>query len=198
VFFVALYGLFSIWNIDIAPLLASAGIIGVVVGIGSRSIFEDVFAGVFLVSQSRVAQGDYVVLGNGIEGVVESVGIKNTTLISNSGAYTIVPNGQIKHVTNNAFGLARILLDIPVKVGQNPDTILSVFESVLNTFFTDEEYRIKRISKVIGINKIDRAYMVTVMLVTEGSLRGKIEPVFNYRLIKSFDRRRLKFADSTL
>lgn len=197
VVFVALYALFSIWNIDIAPLLASAGIIGVIVGIGSRSIFEDVFAGVFLVSQSRIAQGDYVVLGNGIEGTVESIGIKNTTLISSSGAYTIVPNGQIKQVTNNAFGRAQIFMDIPVKVGQNPDTILSAVDSVLATFSEDSEYRIMRNSKVIGVNKIDRAYIVTVMLVTEGSMRGKIEPVFNYRLIKAFDRRKLKFADSS-
>lgn len=194
--FVGLYALFNVWNIDIAPLLASAGIIGVVAGIGSRSIFEDLFAGIFLMSQSRIAEGDYVVLGNGIEGTVESIGIKNTTLISNSGAYTIVPNGQIKQITNNAFGRAQSVLEIPVKIGQSPEKIISTMESVVSSFFDDKNTPILTSSKVIGITKIDRAYIVTVLLLTEGGMRGKVEPVFHARLIEAFERRKLAFADS--
>lgn len=199
--FFTVYAIFKIWHIDIAPLLASVGVIGVVVGIGSRSLFEDVFAGIFLVSQSKIAVGDYINVGNGVEGTVDSIGLKNLTLISGNGAYTVVPNGQIKQVTNNAFGKAQVVLDIPVAAGQPVDEILKVFTNVLESFENDEANRgdapkFYKNSKVIGVNKIDvhGAYVVSVMLVGDGKLRGAMEPAFHYRLIKAFEKKKLRFV----
>lgn len=196
VLFIALYVVFRVWSINIAPLLASAGIIGVVVGIGSRSLFEDVFAGIFLISQSRIAVGDYINIGNGIEGTVDSIGLKNLTLVGGNGASIIVPNGQIKQVSNNAFGKAQVVLDIPVKSGQPIDEILKVFESVLKTFEDDEKISLMKTSRVIGISKVDvhGAYVVSVLLAGEGKLRGAMEPEFHYRLIKAFEKKKMLFA----
>lgn len=198
VVFITLYVIFRIWNINIAPLLASAGLIGIVVGIGSRSLFEDLFAGVFLVSQSRIAVGDYINIGNGIEGTVQTIGLKNLTLTGGSGASIIVPNGQIKQVSNNAYGKAQVILDIPVKSGQPVDQILAVFKEVLLSFEDDKEdtMSLLKTSKVIGVNKIDAhgAYIVSVMLVGDGTLRGQMEPEFHYRLIKAFEKKKLKFV----
>ncbi|MBI1863318.1 mechanosensitive ion channel family protein, partial [Candidatus Microgenomates bacterium] len=196
VVFLVLYILFKIWNIDIAPLLASAGIIGIVVGIGSRSLFEDLLAGMFLVSQSRVAVGDYISIGNGVEGTVDSIGLKNTTLISGNGAYTVVPNGQIKQVTNNAYGKAQVVLEIPVKTGQHLDTVLKTIGDVIASFDDDQEFTLLKGTKIIGVNKIDvhGAFVVNVLLVAEGRLRGAIEPQFYYRLIKAFEKKKLAFV----
>lgn len=194
--FFALYAVFRIWNINIAPLLASVGVIGVVVGIGSRSLFEDIFAGMFLVSQSKIAVGDYINVGNGVEGTVDSIGLKNLTLISGNGAYTVVPNGQIKQVTNNAFGKAQVVLDIPVKSDQPVDDVLKVFKAVLESFDSGEELKFYKDSKVIGVSKIDvhGAYIVSVLLAADGKLRGAMEPEFHYRLIKAFEKKKLQFA----
>lgn len=196
VVFFTLYVVFRIWHIDIAPLLASVGVIGVVVGIGSRSLFEDIFAGMFLVSQSKLAVGDYINVGNGIEGTVDSIGLKNLTLISGNGAYTVVPNGQIKQVTNNAFGKAQVVLDIPVAAGQPIDDVLKVFNTVLESFENNEELKLYKNSKVVGVNKIDvhGAYIVSVLLAADGKLRGAMEPEFHYRLIKAFEKKKLQFA----
>lgn len=194
--FIMLYGVFKIWKIDIAPLLASAGIIGIVVGVGSRSLFEDLIAGFFLVSQARIAVGDYINLGNGTEGVVDSVGLKNTTLISGNGAYTLIPNGQIKQVTNNAFGRAQVFVTVPVKSGQPVDTILEVFREVLATFGESSDIKLMKASKVIGVNKVDvhGAYMVSVLLIGESKIRDDMEPEFHYRLIKAFEKKKLRFV----
>lgn len=192
--FVLLYALFRIWKIDIAPLLASAGIIGIVVGIGSRSFFEDLIAGIFLIPETKIAIGDFINLGGNIEGTVESIGLRSITLISTNGAYTVVPTGQIKQVTNMSFGKAQVTLDIYVKPGQSPDVILNVFKDVLESYEEDEHPKLLKGSKVIGVTKIDRAYIVSSLLISEPSLRGKIEPDFNKRIIKAFVRNKLQFA----
>jgi moderate conductance mechanosensitive channel len=183
-------------GINVVPLLASAGVLGIVIGIGARSLFEDLIAGFFLISHSKVAIGDYIMIGNDLEGTVAEMGFKNLTLIGPGGALIIVPNGQVKQIVNNSYGIANNIIEIPVKPNQDIDKVLKCAEKVLKSFKDDPHFVVNETSKIIGITKIDvqSALILTVVLVTDSGLRGLVDNEYRYRLIKSFRENNLKFA----
>lgn len=193
---IALHVIFLIFAINITPLLASAGVIGVVVGIGARSVFEDLIAGFFLTTQSTVAVGDYINLSNGVEGSVMNIGLKNMTLKGNNGSLITVPNGQIKNIINLTYGKAVNMVTIPVKSGQAIDTIIAVITEALEKLKKDETFELAPDSEVIGITNIDGQQGITIMtkIITPYGLRGKVDNEFRYRVIKAFEKHKLLLA----
>lgn len=188
------YIVFLLLEIDITPLLASAGVIGVVVGIGARSVFEDLIAGFFLTTQSTLAIGDFVNIGNGIEGTVTNIGLKNLTLRGVNGAMITIPNGQIKNIVNLTSGRAVNAIAIPVKGVKSVDTVLTVFESVLKDIQKNEDYQISPDSKIVGVTNID-GNGITVMteLVTPYAYRGKVDNEYRYMILKALEKKKIYY-----
>src|SRR5579872_2515967 len=145
---IALHITFITLGINIAPLLASAGVIGLVVGIGARSLFEDLIAGFFLLSQSQIGVGDYIKLSQNIEGTVVNIGFRTLELSGVDGSRIFVPNGQVNIVTNSSNGKAISTIEVPVKNGQNIDKVIKAFEDVLKAMKKDDELGLDRKSKV--------------------------------------------------
>src|SRR6266566_8936230 len=98
-FAVALHIIFILLGINIAPLLASAGIIGITIGIGARPLVEDLVTGLFLLSQNSIAVGDYVRIDD-IEGTIEAINFRTLDIRAENGALAIIPNSQVKKVVN--------------------------------------------------------------------------------------------------
>jgi moderate conductance mechanosensitive channel len=96
------YIILSLFGINLTPLLASASIIGIIIGIGAREIIEDFANGFFLLSLDSIAIGDYLqigtnfIQGDNTQGVVESIGARTLTIRAEDGSFHIIPNGQIK------------------------------------------------------------------------------------------------------
>ncbi len=195
IIYAALHVTFLILGINIVPLLASAGVLGIIIGIGSRSLFEDLIAGFFLLSQSRIALGDYIKVGTNIEGTIINIGFKNIELRSPDGSLIIVPNGQINSLINTSYGKAVNTIDVPVKSGQKIDVVLHVFEEVLASLEKDDEMQIFKDSKVFGIaNILAGAVVIRTIIITPTSLRGIIDEEFRHRLLKDFQKHKLLFA----
>ncbi len=105
-------------GLDIAPLLASAGILGVALGFGSQTLVKDFLSGLFMIVEDQYGVGDVVDLGEAV-GTVESVNLRVTRLRSLDGTVWYVPNGQIQRVGNQSQGWARAVLDISVAYGED-------------------------------------------------------------------------------
>jgi len=95
--FVTVLSILSVIGINIKPILAGAGIVGIAIGFGAQNLVKDIISGFFIIIEHQFAVGDRVSI-NGFEGVVEEVGLR-TTKIHGAGCY-IIPNGNITSVTN--------------------------------------------------------------------------------------------------
>lgn len=103
-------------GIDLRPILASAGIVGVAVGFGAQNLVRDFLAGFFLLLEDQFGVGDVIDAGPA-EGEVEAVGLRSTRLRSIDGTVWHIRNGEIVRVGNRSQGWARAVLDVPVPKG---------------------------------------------------------------------------------
>ena len=113
VLIIALLLILPILGIDVAPLLASAGVLGVALGFGAQSLVKDYLSGIFLVFEDQYGVGDLVDLGEAV-GVVEDVTLRITRLRDLSGVVWYVRNGEILRVANQSQGWVLAAVDIPV------------------------------------------------------------------------------------
>ena len=103
----------SEFSINLAPLLAGAGIVGVALGFGAQSLVKDLLAGLFMLLEDQYGVGDVVDVGEA-SGVVEAVGLRITTLRDLQGVFWYVPNGEIRRVGNRSQGSAVVVVDMPI------------------------------------------------------------------------------------
>ncbi len=197
VYAVALHVVFIIFGINITPLLASAGIIGIALGFGARPLIEDLIAGIFLLSQASIAIGDYVKLDD-IEGYIESIGFRTLTIRTDEGALSIIPNGQIKKVINFSRHRANVIIDIPVKADSNVDAVLKVLKESLSALEKDTDLSSSLFpdSIVNGLEDIKPAgpMMIRTTIVTHSSLRWEVARKFRYLVKKGFEKNKLAFG----
>ncbi|MGH3681030.1 MAG: mechanosensitive ion channel family protein [Natronosporangium sp.] len=113
VFTVAALLVLSEFDVNLAPLLAGAGIVGVALGFGAQSLVRDLLAGLFILLEDQYGIGDNVDVGEA-SGTVEAVGLRVTTLRDLQGVYWYVPNGEIRRVGNRSQGTAVVVVDMPI------------------------------------------------------------------------------------
>nr|WP_243709504.1 mechanosensitive ion channel family protein [Micromonospora sp. 15K316] len=113
VFGIALLMILREFSFDLAPLLASAGIAGVALGFGAQSLVKDLLAGLFMLIEDQYGVGDTVDLGEAT-GVVESVGLRVTTVRDGRGVLWYIRNGEIIRVGNKSQGWALVVVDLPI------------------------------------------------------------------------------------
>jgi small conductance mechanosensitive channel len=118
VFTVALFMALSELTLNIGPLIASAGIIGVAIGFGSQALVKDFLAGVFMILEDQYGVGDDVDLGEA-RGIVEAVGLRVTRIRDVEGTVWYVANGEIKRVGNRSHGWARSVIDVDIAYGED-------------------------------------------------------------------------------
>ena len=106
-------------GVPVAPLLASAGVLGVAVGFGAQSLVKDVLSGMFMIVEDQYGVGDVIDVGNGISGVVEAVGLRVTRLRDVNGTVWFVRNGEILRVGNESQGWSRAVVDIRIAPSTN-------------------------------------------------------------------------------
>ncbi len=113
------------FGVDLAPILASAGIIGVAVGFGAQNLVKDFLSGMFMLLEDQYGVGDIVDVGQA-SGTVESVGLRITTLRDVNGTLWYVRNGEILRVGNKSQGFAVAVVDVPVAHGTDVTEVTEV------------------------------------------------------------------------
>ena len=104
------------FGVDLAPILASAGIVGIAVGFGAQNLVKDFLSGMFMLLEDQYGVGDIVDVGQA-SGTVETVGLRITTLRDVNGTLWYVRNGEILRVGNKSQGFAVAVVDVPVAHG---------------------------------------------------------------------------------
>jgi len=126
-------------GVNVAPLLASAGVVGVALGFGAQTMVKDYLSGIFLIIEDQFGVGDVVDLGPVI-GTVEEVALRYTRLRDLSGVVWYVRNGEILRVANRSQGWTLASVDIPVAYDENLDRVRDLIESVAIDMDEDPTY----------------------------------------------------------
>jgi small-conductance mechanosensitive channel len=192
VYVIAAQILFALLKIDITPLLASAGIVGIVLGIGARAIIEDLLTGLFLLTQEKIAIGDYVKIDD-TEGYIESIEFRTLTIRSENGAQHIIPNGNVKKLINFSRHRAYVIVDIPVRTDQKIDMIIKAAEEALGKIQDDKEVGASLFpgAKIDGINEFKDATPIMIFrvtLITQSDMRWEVARKYRYYMKKACEK----------
>ena len=114
-------------NLDITPVLAGAGVVGLAVGFGAQSIVKDFFSGFFLILEDQVRVGDVAVV-NGVGGLVESITLRKITLRDVEGTVHIFPNGSINTLANRTKDFSVRGVDVSVGYREDTDRVAEVLQ----------------------------------------------------------------------
>ncbi|MEY4137122.1 MAG: hypothetical protein RL205_1250 [Actinomycetota bacterium] len=136
---IALLMVLEALGVNVAPLLASAGVVGVALGFGAQTMVKDYLSGIFIIVEDQFGVGDVVDLGPVI-GTVEEVALRYTRLRDMSGVVWYVRNGEILRVANRSQGWTLASVDIPVAYDENLDRVRDLIESVAIDMDEDPTY----------------------------------------------------------
>jgi small-conductance mechanosensitive channel len=174
-------------GINLGPVIAGAGIVGIAIGFGAQSLVKDFLSGIFMLIEDQYGVGDIVDLGEAT-GTVEAVTLRTTKLRSVEGTVWHIPNGQITRVGNMSQQWARALLDVQVAYGTDTDQAQSVIKEIADGLWEDEAWRglILEEPEVWGIETLG-ADGIAIRLVV------KTSPSEQFRVMREL-RRRIKVA----
>ncbi|WP_127145042.1 mechanosensitive ion channel domain-containing protein [Pelagibacterium montanilacus] len=158
---IALMFVLSEIGINIAPLLASAGVIGLAVGFGAQKLVQDIITGIFIQLEGAIDVGDVVAIG-GISGVVERLTIRSASLRDLEGSYHIIPFSSVDTVTNFMRGFSYALLDMGVAYREDVDEVKKAMHDAFDKLKADPEHGKNIIGELewMGLNSFGASEIV--------------------------------------
>ena len=175
-------------GLDIRPILAGAGVVGLAIGFGAQSLVKDFFTGFCLIVENQMAIGDWVTIG-GKSGTVEVLNFRITVLRDAEGAIHIFPNGTIGMISNSTHNWSAAVLDLPVPDGQSFEQAAARFRKVGAEMRADEAWKdiITEDLEVQGVQDMtERGMIVRVRIKTKPGSHWSTGRNFRQRLIESW------------
>ena len=186
---VVLSAVLNQFGIDLGPLLGTAGIAGLVIGFGAQNLLRDFFAGIFVLLESQYGVGDFVAIG-GVSGTVERITLRMTQLRDGHGNVHIVPNGEIKVVTNKTRLWGNAVLDVGVGYGEDIDRVMTVMAEVGDELTRDEAWTAALLEplRVAGVQDLaDSAVVIRMSVKTTPEERWSVLRELRRRVKNRFD-----------
>ncbi|WP_428117355.1 mechanosensitive ion channel family protein [Candidatus Poriferisodalis sp.] len=186
---IALMMLLGEFDVNLGPLIAGAGIIGVAVGFGAQSLVRDLLTGVFMLIEDQYGVGDVVDLGDAV-GTVESVGLRTTRLRDISGTVWHVPNGAIARVGNMSQLWARVPLDLDVAYDTDLDEAMAIIKRVADQVWHEQGDNTTVLEEpaVAGVQAFGAdAVTIRVMVKTEPAEQWATARLLRKRVKDAFD-----------
>ena len=176
--------------IDIGPILAGAGILGLAVSFGAQSLVKDFLSGFFILFENQFAIGDVIEAG-GKSGTVEKMTLRVVILRDIKGTIHIVPNSEIKVVSNMTRGWSRAVVDVGITYEEDIDRALAVVRDEAAQFSTDKNWgaQLDGPLEVPGIESLgDSAVVIRTLIKTQPGSQWTVAREFRRRLKKRLDR----------
>ena len=193
VFAIALLLTFNVF-IDIGPILAGAGILGLAISFGAQSLVKDVISGFFILFENQFAIGDVIEVA-GKSGLVEKMTLRVVQLRDAEGTMHVVPNGEIKVVSNKTRGWSRAVVDVGVPYDENVDRALEVLRDEAAQFSTDRTWgaQLDGPVEVLGVESLgDSSVVLRTMLRTQPGSQWNVAREFRRRIKNRFDQENLE------
>ena len=176
-------------GLDIAPILAGAGILGLAVGFGAQNLVRDLISGFFIILEDQIRLGDVAVI-NGTGGLVETITFRTISLRDFSGVVHIFPNGAINSLSNMTKEWSAFVLDMGVAYNEDTDRVVEVMKMIGEELRQDRQFGPMMIEpiEVVGVeNFADSAVTVRARIKTKPLEQWNIGREYRRRLKKAFD-----------
>jgi small conductance mechanosensitive channel len=176
-------------GLDLKPILAGAGVVGLAVGFGAQTLVKDVISGFFILLENQFRVND-VISTAGVSGLVESINLRTTVLRDVEGRVHVVPNGSIDVVTNFTRVWSRAVLDVGVAYREDVDRCLAVLWRVGGELERDAAFGPKLTGRVEipGVESLgDSAVVLRVMVATQPQERWNVLRELRRRVKQAFD-----------
>jgi small-conductance mechanosensitive channel len=161
IYFVAALLIMERFNVPITSLVAPATVAGAAIGFGSQRLVQDFLTGFFIFAERQFGYGDVIQISQpgqtvGISGTVEELTLRTTTLRTLNGELVIIPNGEIRQVTNLSRDWARVVIDIPLALDADVGTASSILRDIGEELTEDEEWSALILDppSVMGVEKL--------------------------------------------
>jgi moderate conductance mechanosensitive channel len=187
--FIAFLQILNIFEIPYQPILASAGIVGVGVGLGAQSIFKDMINGFFILVEDQYNVGEVVLLA-GLKGTVEDLSLRRTSLRDADGTLYIIPNSQIATVSNLSRDYSVAALNVSVDASANPDKVIALLGKIAEEVRHDSAFKDIAIADpvILGVDKIEgRAVTYPVQIRVRANQRDGVLRELRRRIILAFE-----------
>jgi small conductance mechanosensitive channel len=186
---VTLMMLLGEFDINLGPLLAGAGILGVAIGFGSQSLVRDLLSGIFMLIENQYGVGDWIDVGEA-DGTVESLGLRTTRLRDKYGTLWHIPNGEIRRVGNMTQSWSKIPMEIDVAYDTDLDLAMETMKTVADSVWNEqlEEATIVEEPVVSGVQNFGAdGITIRLSVKTEPGEQWSTARVLRKRLKEAFD-----------
>jgi small-conductance mechanosensitive channel len=177
-------------GLNIGPILASAGILGVALGFGSQTLVKDFLSGIFMIFEDQYGVGDVVDMGEGLSGTIEAVSLRVTRMRDTNGTVWYVRNGELYRVGNMSQNWARTVLDVQVSAREDLARVRLVLGDVIHDLWQDDDYDgvVIEEPEIWGIEAITPdAITLRVTLKTAPMEQWRVARVLRERIKARFD-----------
>ena len=182
------------FGVNIGPLLASVGILGLAVGFGAQELVRDYISGFFILLENQVRTGDVAII-NGTGGLVESIELRTITLRDVSGTVHIFQNGKINTLSNMTKEWSAIVLNIGVAYKEDVEKVMDIMKNVGDELQKDPEFEKKIIEpiEVMGLDDFgDSALIIRARIKTKPIQQWSTGREYRKRLKKAFDQNNIE------
>lgn len=177
-------------GVNPTPLLASAGVIGIGIGLGAQSIFKDMLNGIFILVEDQYNVGEIVKIA-GLQGKVEDLTLRLTRVRDGDGTLYIIPNSQITTVSNLSRDFSIASLPVSVDASANPDQVMALLRKVADELRSDSVFKQVIIADpdILGVDKINgREVIYPVNLRVRANQRDPVLRELRRRIILAFEK----------
>jgi small-conductance mechanosensitive channel len=183
------FTLLSEIGVNIAPLLAGAGVIGLAIGFGSQKLVQDIITGMFLLLENTMQVGDVIELA-GRSGVVENLSVRTIRLRDLDGSVHIIPFSAVTTVTNMTRDFGYAVVDVTMGQNQDPDRIADILREITRDMRSEGRWRsaIRDELEVLGVERfVDQGWVLRTRIRTQPNDRWAVGREFNRRVKYRFD-----------
>lgn len=176
-------------GISIGPLLAGAGVVGLAVSFGAQSLVKDIISGLFILFENQYGVGDVIRL-NGVAGSVERMTLRVVVLRDVQGVVHVIPNGEIKLVSNLTRAFSRAVFEVGVAYKEDADRVMEVMRDVGREMWEDPEWRPMLVEEIAvpGIESFgDSSVNIRIMATTVPLKQWDVARELRRRLKRRFD-----------
>ena len=186
----------SAFGVDLSPLFASAGIIGVALGFGSQSLVKDFISGIFIIAENQYRVGDVVEI-SGANGVVERIGTRSTMIRDVEGNVHYLPNGIVQHVINKTMGYSMSRLSLKLVADVDVDRVVTIVNATGEALAAEPAWK-KKIIKAPAYEAISditgNAITIIISSKTQPADQWDVSNELRRRLLTEFEANDIQLA----
>ena len=176
-------------GLDIGPLLAGAGVVGLAIGFGAQTLVKDIITGIFILTEDQIAVGDVVRISSH-SGMVEQLTLRTIRLRDLAGNVHIIPFSEVTTVENMTKDFSRYVFEVGIAYREDTDEVTEILYQIADELQADEEYGQLIVSpfEVMGVDSFgDNAVNIRARITTKPIQQWKVGREYNRRMKKRFD-----------